>query len=642
MNLQPFCRLAACCILFTLLLNACKNEGGGADDDAALKNIAVNADFENAPPIASDINLEVLKSPIKGNNVRFTAQFDDFDAKTTFHALMVGEEKLVLRDDGKGGDVKAGDKIFSILLKEDLAALGKELSASLKPLEGMIKEQRSLLRFSGRSAEVLRLDEKIVPLLREPVLRPELILPLDIFAGGATTPADPLLKDHSLMITDLSVVEDPTRTFNPCSGVGNPNGVWTFGKLMTDMANGSTPTDNFVRSWLNEWLNAVTVNSDPIPARTALLNQVIVPWIQRSGGTGPITLANWQTKPLDVTKAPFKLTAIVNRMDLGGNRAYGRSNSGEGRFVFSVVTCSGPGSIARPFNIIFEYGLPLSKCPDIKAYAQQWINLKTMTIGTAPYNAALEALTTVFAKANASPSRVNGSALNQLRTNEISLAGPWELREFTLDATSRTLKSATVKQEPALKYNRIAGASAADQATLANYANTNALAIKNVRHRVPELFASQPFLGAKAHTLTPLHFWDAATSGAGMIVDNEVRHKFSLSTCSGCHGGEADTRKGGFIGAIPGFGHPDFVHVGFVPFGQKATLSGFLIGDPSDVNGLFMVNDPAGRGGPRGFNDLEDRARKLEATAAQSCLPTFKTLELAAIVKTRTITAMEH
>jgi len=34
---------------------------------------------------------------------------------------------------------------------------------------------------------------------------------------------------------------------------------------------------------------------------------------------------------------------------------------------------------------------------------------------------------------NAAPTKGNGSAINQIRTNEIALRSPWELREFTLD-----------------------------------------------------------------------------------------------------------------------------------------------------------------------------------------------------------------
>ena len=607
--------------------------------------VSVHAELENVPPIAGDVNIQVLDNPIKGKNVLFTAAFPPGEIDSIFLAVMVGDEKVVLRDDGKEGDAQANDRVFSVLLQEDLIGLGNELSGTARLAEGLINQKKSLLRFSGRTAEAVNLDETFLSLIREPLLKTGRRFPLGVFAGGGLIPADPLLKDHSLMITDLKVVEDPDRTFNPCNNKGNPNGVWTFGHLMKEMANGSMSVEDFTRKWLQEWLQDVTVNGDVIRARTQLLSDVIEPWIISSGGSAPVTLANWTAQPLDITKAPFKLTAIVNRMDLGGNRGYGRSNAGEGRFVFSVIGCSDNGSFALPFNIIFEYGLPLIKCEEIRDYAKSWIDLKTMTVGSAAYNSALESITKVFTRAGASPSRVNGSALNQLRTNEIQLGRPWELREFVLDSTLKTLKSATVKQEPAKIYNRASGGSPANLALLADWVNTHQSQVIQVKHTVPlTLSGGRPFLGGKAHTETRTHFWDAVASpGPDHIVDNEARHKFSLTTCSGCHGGEADTQKGGFIGSVPGFSHPPFVHVAFVPFGVQATLSGFLIGDPSQVDNLFMVNDPTGRGGPRGFNDLEDRARKLEETAKRDCsFKPFKSIELAKIVQFRSIAMMEH
>ena len=56
----------------------------------------------------------------------------------------------------------------------------------------------------------------------------------------------------TLLITDLSVVNDPVRTFDPCTGKGTPMGAWSFGKLMSDIANqpvsGISPSD-FARRW---------------------------------------------------------------------------------------------------------------------------------------------------------------------------------------------------------------------------------------------------------------------------------------------------------------------------------------------------------------------------------------------------------
>ncbi len=54
-------------------------------------------------------------------------------------------------------------------------------------------------------------------------------------------------KQKFLLISDPAVVKDPSRTFDVCTGAGNPNGVWTFKHLVTEMANeakiGVTPEE---------------------------------------------------------------------------------------------------------------------------------------------------------------------------------------------------------------------------------------------------------------------------------------------------------------------------------------------------------------------------------------------------------------
>src|SRR5690606_2339469 len=49
------------------------------------------------------------------------------------------------------------------------------------------------------------------------------------------------------------------------------------------------------------------------------------------------------------------------------------------------------------------------------------------------YRAELEEMTELVVTREAAPNRGNGSAINQVRTNEIALAKPWELREFALN-----------------------------------------------------------------------------------------------------------------------------------------------------------------------------------------------------------------
>lgn len=142
----------------------------------------------------------------------------------------------------------------------------------------------------------------------------------------------------SLKITAPSVVEDPERTFYPCTETGNPNGVWTFGSLMRQMASpdpSSTMTDaelsDFVLNWLNTWAQDITANDQAVSPRDFVEEYVVEPWLHRS------PIAGAPSGQLRMEFAPFKLNSIVNRLDLRGNSGYGFSNAGEGRFLFTII-----------------------------------------------------------------------------------------------------------------------------------------------------------------------------------------------------------------------------------------------------------------------------------------------------------------
>jgi hypothetical protein len=189
-------------------------------------------------------------------------------------------------------------------------------------------------------------------------------------------------KDKELMIRDLAVVEDSTRTTG--------TGVWTFGHLMQRLAGSPDPAvvSSFTMDWLNTWM--VDQSGDQVPggqpfpetvrARPSIKTVIIDPWRSASGcaPTGACTL--------DMTKAPFRLLAIVNRVDLRqistdcspygcefGNTA---ANSGEGRFVFGALNNFGSPLL---FTVIFEFKLPGFDGFDAQQWARRWHEL-----GTAP------------------------------------------------------------------------------------------------------------------------------------------------------------------------------------------------------------------------------------------------------------------
>jgi hypothetical protein len=373
-------------------------------------------------------------------------------------------------------------------------------------------------------------------------------------------------------------------------------GKWTFGYLMTQMANqaatGVDPAD-LVHDWLTLWDSDQIVNGFHAARRTTI-DDIITAW-PKVAGTGK----------LDLARAPLRLLAIVNRIDLAGNPSYGHVGGAEGRFVFGVVT---PTCAVRPFTVILEYGVPRRTCTSLRDWAQAWVALDAMTPGTAAYNAALEALTEQLAHAGADPGKSAGSALDQLRTDENALhpssaeQPQWELREFTLQPTGAgvRLQEATVKQTPDERFNaEREGGRAAD---LATWINANEPAILAGTHTVPGVLPFAPgdsFLAASTLNFFTLvnnmhhrDFWTAPG-----IANNDARAKLSLATCNGCHGEE--TRTG-------------FQHVVPEAFGTAAELSGFLTGE--------TVPDPVVAATSRTYNDLAARAVKLAQLASSTCL----------------------
>lgn len=380
---------------------------------------------------------------------------------------------------------------------------------------------------------------------------------------GGQCPQVTITAESELMIRALSVVEDPVRT----TWSGNPNppnpseGAWHFGRLMTAMAGPNDP-EQFVRTWLQEWSAPRTVNGFVVPARD-IDAQVVNPWLAASGGTR-----------LDLSRAPFRLLAIVNRIDL---RDLSQGSAGEGRFVFGVL---GAGGAPLQFTVILEYNLPATTPAQVRAWADDFHALSALPLGSPQYNQALEAITNRFAGRNVAPSRPNGSSINQVRSNEIALAAPWELREFKL-TTAGQLRQVTVAQTPDLSLN--------DSQTLANFINANTSALLAGTHVVPATFNGAPFLGGSSIT-QPQTFWRAPG------VNPEARFQFSVNTCSGCHAGETGT---------------PFLHISPRGPGQVAQLSSFLTGK--------TMSDPV-TAQPRTFNDLDFRASSIGAVLCDASL----------------------
>ena len=411
-------------------------------------------------------------------------------------------------------------------------------------------------------------------------------------------PAAVVDPERTLMVRDVSVVEDPSRTFDPCDPVGTPMGAWTFGYLMQEMANeplsGLAPSD-LVLDWMGQWMTVPTVNGQTIPARVAM-QDIIDRWLLASA------IAGAPAGQLDLSIAPFRLMAIVNRVDLRENASYGGGNCGEGRFVFGVLdtdTCA-----PLRFTVIFEYGINMMSCGSCKQYAKKWLDLEDHTLGSPAYLAELETLTHIFTDRNTNPGKPNGNSINQIRTNEVVLNSPWEFREFNLEA-SGLLEHVTNKQNPIQGLN--------NATILEDWVNTDIAAICAAAHTVPDTFSGSPFLAA--HVPYDLGDFFNFPSSTTTLQSLCARFELSLNSCSGCHARETNTV---------------FTHVGDTGIrllGSPAPLSGFLTGAASSN----PVVDPVGMSPDRTFNDLARRQIDLWSAANVPCLPAIAFQPLRAV-----------
>jgi hypothetical protein len=568
---------------FVALVRATLIAIAGATASAHALALEFDPALAKAPPAPRSASVELLAKPTAAGNAVLRVQFDQMRDKRQL-VIQGAAGPTLLRDDGIAPDDKAGDGQFAAVVQ-------------VNP-EAYSKEQRRRID--------LALKVKDVPVFDHRVLRgfaPFTPSKVDVLMAGITTPLD---KFHGLPITVNSarellirntlVVNDPGRTYDACSGTGTKMGPWTFGRLMTEIANepvtGIDPSD-FVEHWIAQWKSDLTINGFIVQNRAGGAQALLDQWPKLPNGK------------IDLAQAPFRLLAIVNRQDLRGNVAYGGSgDAGEARLVFGLLSCHAIQgghfelSEAQQMTVIFEYGIARSGCVSVRDWAAQWAALGTMVFGSATYNAALQAITDQFTLRDANPSKLpNRSAINQVRTNEFALATPpadtfWELRESKL-VSKGFLEHSTVAQTPDISIR--------NSTRLRDYINDNAPDILAGVHEVPlsyPLVGGTPFRGGNEEPGAGA-YWDAPG-----IFDLEARHRFSLASCGGCHVGERVA---------------SFLHIKPRAAGAESVLSDFLTGanmpkqDPvSNVN--------------RTFNELLDRQMKLDATAHLTC---FKAADFA-------------
>ncbi len=365
--------------------------------------------------------------------------------------------------------------------------------------------------------------------------------------------------DMALMIRDLDVVErsDEARL---------SNGKFHIRTLFSRFS----PTQDakgVMLSLLSTWRQVQRPNrsaSFTVPARP-IDDLIIDKWKTRDGQSGVSDVA-WN---MNFDNAPFRLLAIVNRLDLHQRDSAGNVlNAGEGRFVFGLLDPSNGSPLQ--FTIILEYKLPASSEAELKSWADRWKTLEDFPSFNQAYINALSDITDDFATCE---------NLNQMRTNEISLGllsgSAWELRELHINCGTGSFEEVTRKRNPDQSF-------VTNSAEIRDFINNNAEDIVIGNEALPD-----DMLAGNVLTPTPSFFWNPAG-----VTNNLARHRLSLNTCNGCHGGESDT---------------DFTQVKPRQANQPARLASFLTGG--------CVTDPVD-GTPRFFSDLENRAVILEELTA--------------------------
>ena len=326
-----------------------------------------------------------------------------------------------------------------------------------------------------------------------------------------------------LMIVDESVMSD-ARSRNATAGP------WSFRYAFEQMVPPGANAAQFVKDWLLTWVkdgefNGVTLDR-PGESRAETMQEIILcPWMQRSPANKcSASCSTCDKQDLDLAQAPFRLAAIVNRMDLRG-QLKPTGKAGESRFVYSLTlgAADDPASKPAAMTIILEYVPSASR--NASEWAAAWHGLSKFPSFDEPYKAELEKVTTAFAKHGTAPERANSSSLSQLRTNESVLNWVWQLREFRIDDATGQIRLNTTANTPTEALN--------NSAALGGWVAKNAEAIRSGQYEVPT-----SFLGGSSDSF--IFRWTLPG------VDEPTRTAFVAGTCNGCHSQDNANRNVAF------------------------------------------------------------------------------------------------
>jgi hypothetical protein len=260
----------------------------------------------------------------------FKVQYEsDSILPTQIYIYNKGAVENILRDDGVYPDDLANDKKYACFRNDNPDSLVTKIRA----IENRIVANGGVFTFNGHSGEFINPSE--IVFFDKIKFDRYLDVQVDALLIDAAECDNEIKYENSLFITDLSIVEDQSRTYNVSTGVGNANGAWTFGTLMANIDNNVHPNGlkGFLKDWVKSWTINQTVNSYTIKSRDFVLETMIAPWLKKAQNNSSlnVTLGNWESlwdgtsEGALKSNAPFKLTGIVNRIDLRGNQAYNPS-----------------------------------------------------------------------------------------------------------------------------------------------------------------------------------------------------------------------------------------------------------------------------------------------------------------------------
>ena len=337
----------------------------------------------------------------------------------------------------------------------------------------------------------------------------------ELSVGGCSANVEPL---RSIEIVHPNIVND-ARSSNATDGP------WSFRRLIENMAPSANAvdTDPFVRGIFESFNSVQTVNGAVTEVRNSVstMDRFTIP------GTSP--------RQFNLANAPFQLIAVASRLDLRS-----ATTAGEGRLIFGLTNASNPSSPnMETMTLIMEFALPLVAPLDTPAkWAAKWHELDSIDPATAPatFAAKLQEITDKFTVRNAFVGRPNGSAINQIRTNEIRFTTFtfWQLREFNMGSNG-FMAPATTKESPNWDFiNR--------SQEMRDFINQNPVLNTTtdtsfMSLKMPTVFENTLFLGVKQNQAVGVVSnggrWDLSdteTQFNSVAIDN-----FGFLTCNGCH-----------------------------------------------------------------------------------------------------------